>query len=344
MMKKERNKSFDIAKGIAIILMVLGHSGCPNYLNSLIYSFHMPCFFFISGYLLKEQHFMDKMNFVRRKFNGIYIPFIKWSLIFLVFHNIFTILHLYDNTYHLVDFKFKVFQILTMTGTEQLLGGFWFLKELLYASIIGFFCIYCLESFGMKERKKILFTLPIAFVLLAYLLSIAPFKIPTIGSKTMLACGYYTLGYAIRVSKFKLPTLSIIPLIFFLAPLPFLFSGSMDVSGTDIIIYFISSLLGCGIILCFSDMLSKSHLVTSALSQIGQSTLYILIFHFISFKLVSYIVININNWPIEKLSSFPILSTNYHYIWIVYGTAGVFIPFFIWKLSKTNWKSLIINH
>ena len=343
-MDKTRNLSFDIAKGIVIILMVLGHSGCPEYLSNLIYSFHMPCFFLISGYLLKEHYFLEKKLFVRRKFKGIYFPFIKRSLIFLVFHNLFTILHLYDNTYHLVDFKFKVFQILTMTGTEQLLGGFWFLKELLYASIIGFFCIYCLESFGMKERKKILFILPIAFVLLAYLLSIAPFKIPTIGSKTMLACGYYTLGYALRVLKFKLPTFSIIPLIILLASIPFFFSGSMDVTGKDIFIYFLSSLLGCGIILCLSNMLSKSHLVTSALSQIGQSTLYILIFHFISFKLVSYIVININNWPLEKLSSFPILSTNYHYLWIVYGTVGVAVPFFIWKISKANWKFLIINH
>ena len=344
MMNKERNISFDIAKGIAIILMVLGHSGCPKYFNSLIYSFHMPCFFLISGYLLKEHYFLEKKLFVRRKFKGIYIPFIKWSLIFLVFHNIFTILHLYDNTYHLVDFKFKVFQILTMTGTEQLLGGFWFLKELLYASIIGIFCIYCIESFGLKERNKILFTLPIAFVIMAFLLSISPFKMPAIGSKTMLACGYYTLGYAIRVSKFQLPTLSIIPLIIFLAPIPFFFSGSMDVSGTDIFIYFLSSLLGCGIILCLSNMLSKSHLLTKSLSQIGQSTLYILIFHFISFKLVSFLVIAINNWQIEELSSFPILSTNYHYLWIIYGTAGVIIPFFIWKLSKKSWKSSIINH
>lgn len=31
--------------------------------------------------------------------------------------------------------------VLGLHGQEQLLGGYWFLPQLLYASIIGFFCI-----------------------------------------------------------------------------------------------------------------------------------------------------------------------------------------------------------
>lgn len=41
----------DIAKGIAILLMILGHSSLPNMIQNWIYSFHMPFFFFISGVL-----------------------------------------------------------------------------------------------------------------------------------------------------------------------------------------------------------------------------------------------------------------------------------------------------
>lgn len=51
----ERNKQIDISKGIAIILMILGHSivltdNFTNYFFKLIYSFHMPLFFLFSGY------------------------------------------------------------------------------------------------------------------------------------------------------------------------------------------------------------------------------------------------------------------------------------------------------
>lgn len=38
-----------IAKGIGIILMVLGHSGFYDYGNAVIHMFHMPLFFFVSG-------------------------------------------------------------------------------------------------------------------------------------------------------------------------------------------------------------------------------------------------------------------------------------------------------
>lgn len=47
--KKERDKSIDIARGLAIILVVVGHSGINQYFWNLIYFFHMPLFFFISG-------------------------------------------------------------------------------------------------------------------------------------------------------------------------------------------------------------------------------------------------------------------------------------------------------
>ena len=51
--KNKRNEVFDLVRGIAIILVVIGHSGCPNYLRNLIYLFHMPIFYFISGYFFQ---------------------------------------------------------------------------------------------------------------------------------------------------------------------------------------------------------------------------------------------------------------------------------------------------
>jgi len=56
-----RNKRFDEAKGILILLVVFGHLIEPQISNSLpvrrvyefIYLFHMPAFVFISGYLFK---------------------------------------------------------------------------------------------------------------------------------------------------------------------------------------------------------------------------------------------------------------------------------------------------
>ena len=57
-MEKKRDISFDIAKGIAIFLVVWGHvlqQGIPaaveeHYIFKTIYAFHMPLFAVISGY------------------------------------------------------------------------------------------------------------------------------------------------------------------------------------------------------------------------------------------------------------------------------------------------------
>ena len=51
---EKRSEVIDLCKAWGMILVVWGHSaGIPVVLSTLIYSFHMPLFFFISGYLLK---------------------------------------------------------------------------------------------------------------------------------------------------------------------------------------------------------------------------------------------------------------------------------------------------
>ena len=51
---KERQLWIDLLKGFGIILVTFAHLS-PNYLlEKHIYSFHMCFFFFVSGYLFKE--------------------------------------------------------------------------------------------------------------------------------------------------------------------------------------------------------------------------------------------------------------------------------------------------
>lgn len=52
--KDSRDETFDILKGIAIILVIVGHTDFGPF-RAFIYSFHMPLFFFIAGYFLKKR-------------------------------------------------------------------------------------------------------------------------------------------------------------------------------------------------------------------------------------------------------------------------------------------------
>lgn len=76
---KNRESWIDVLKGIGIILVCLGHIQPDIYLEKHIYSFHMPLFFFISGYL-----FISKGNIrdtLKRKFNGLIKPYFVFALL-----------------------------------------------------------------------------------------------------------------------------------------------------------------------------------------------------------------------------------------------------------------------
>lgn len=83
---KHRIPWVDVAKGTAIILMVLGHSSLPNTLHQWIFAFHMPLFFILSGFT--SNWYMtgggdDILLFTFRKFIMLGRPFIFYSLICL---------------------------------------------------------------------------------------------------------------------------------------------------------------------------------------------------------------------------------------------------------------------
>lgn len=81
------NKHFnfiDISKGIAIILMVLGHSSIPVALSNFIWTFHMPLFFIASGFTTMWGGNGSLCEYCCKKVKSLLIPFIIYSLIILL--------------------------------------------------------------------------------------------------------------------------------------------------------------------------------------------------------------------------------------------------------------------
>lgn len=75
MEERHRVSWIDVAKGIGIFLMVMGHTGMPKLGNQWIYSFHMPLFFFISGMLFDPDKY-SMAEFLRRKMNTMICPYL----------------------------------------------------------------------------------------------------------------------------------------------------------------------------------------------------------------------------------------------------------------------------
>ena len=53
----ERNRIIDMAKGIGIILVIIGHTFCSSsYVHQFVYTFHMQLFLFVSGYVMSDKY------------------------------------------------------------------------------------------------------------------------------------------------------------------------------------------------------------------------------------------------------------------------------------------------
>lgn len=82
-MNQNRNYWLDIAKGIAIILMILGHTSLPNIVSHFIYAFHMPLFFIASG-LASNYNKYRFIEYIKKKSQTIFLPFMFYSFIVML--------------------------------------------------------------------------------------------------------------------------------------------------------------------------------------------------------------------------------------------------------------------
>ena len=81
----QRLNWLDIAKAIAIILMVVGHTSIPSIASDFIYAFHMPLFFIASGWTSNWNKY-SFYDFIKRRSRNLLFPFFFYSVIVLLIH------------------------------------------------------------------------------------------------------------------------------------------------------------------------------------------------------------------------------------------------------------------
>ena len=126
---KEKINYIDYSKGIAILFVIFGHvySG-NNIATTWIYSFHIPLFFIISGFLLKLNKNKDTKSMILKKFKSLMVPYILFSII-----NIVGFYLIKDLSYEV--FKGNIFNTITLFG----IGALWFLPALFISETLFLF-------------------------------------------------------------------------------------------------------------------------------------------------------------------------------------------------------------
>lgn len=323
-----------MVKGIAIILVVTGHSlPYDNGFRNYIYMFHVPLFFFVSGYCFKEKYLDDVLTFVRQRVKGLWLPFVKYGVPMVLLHNVFCRLHVYGPLcdvapYTLPQMVKAVLKQFVMSGAEPMLGAYWFLNTLFGASLLFY---ACRRWTGAKWGLAILTAgTAVSLLLVPYADAVR------IVFRMFFAGAYMTLGHLFAEMSFGTKGVRGMAVIAALGTMVGVGAVFLPHEMTDATL---PTMLPCmavavaGILMlwgiCQWLLSMSSRLVTglsAMLEYIGNRTLKVLTWHFLCFKVVTLLIILLYGLPIEHLSALPVLEEQAaEGWWVVYVLSGVMV-------------------
>ena len=362
----KRDTTISICKGIAIILMVIAHAEAPGWLCKFIFEFHMPLFFITAGYFFSLKYLDDEATFVKKRIKGLYWPFVKWSVFFLIIHNwmfdIGILNERYGNemggvthpyTWHQI--QQNLWNIFTaMGGYDQFLcGAFWFFRGLFVASIL-YLILYKVLDTGtnymttkMNKPWKVKKAIPYLICLLMLILcgwkTHEGLRIVTLvqgGYRDLMGCFFFGCGFIFRhyvdeykqlISRYYASVWMTILFGIIVGLFSVYLTANMNWRSTytQFLSLPIPALLGFLMTYNISSWLDKHEgKLKQFLTYTGDHTLNIFIFHIISYKVVSLLKIWYYGLDIHQIGCHMVIHeySQQDYFWILYTIAGVGIP------------------
>lgn len=331
-MKCYTNNNISIAKSIGIILMVIGHSGCPGWMFYFIYLFHMPLFFFLSGYCFKDQYVNNKKTFILKRIKTLYMPFVLYNILFILLHNLLFRIHIHATAYSWSDYINFIPKVLAMGFTEVNLGPYWFLRYLFLASILFLLIMFCLYNYS-QYIKYIVMLLPIITIISHMnIFSWLPSYI------LFLSIFFYGSGYLMKNITINKSVWFWFGLFFIVAiGSVFIHSHMLMMDNKDIIPYCLFAIIGIIGVLSLSLCISSSSLlwIKKIMVYIGNHSLVILTWHFLVFDFISLFYLKIIlKQPFTSVEPICLHSNLGGLHFIIYTILGIILPLLIHRLFK----------
>ena len=279
----------DIAKGIGIVLVVMGHNDfelISPFAHKLIYSFHMPMFFFMSGMFFKPD--VPFWPFLRNRFNRVLRPFvaillliyfasISFSKISLVMATRRLIKAMYANGHyldwvqlwvlpHLFTVSFFAFLFFKVMKQTQLQKWQWWILGLLYIGSVLSLKLFWPFEINLFGRSLIVYGLPLSLdlVLISGFFFIFGYELNQKQNHILFENPWILLGSGIALTL-----------------LVWYFPQKIDFNTRQfdsLLINTAEALLGIVFILALSKLFERVGWLSSLFKYVGQASLIILIF------------------------------------------------------------------
>ena len=329
---KIRSEALDIAKGIGIILVVLGHAGVPN--NTYIYQFHMPFFLLLSGFLFNTVE--SPKFFIVKKLKSIYIPFVFWNLLTSGFW-------LYYNKWDIAQLvKHWILIILTLNKDGFFWGATWFMGALFVISVLYMILDYALRE--VKNREWILLGIFIVIGVAGFMFEF-PYKV----NRTMILSMFFAIGrlvkeYKKEFSKGNNWIMAVFSGVLYCVLASQNFANMAGNKYGNRFLFVCGALLAsyaCVYIACLIGK-CKIGIIKKLFVYLGRRSMDIMIWHFIVFRSVIFIQL--------KMAHLSLRDVMYHYPtydstngwWIVYTIVGIVGSLLIGSILRMGpWGSFL---
>lgn len=358
----KRDKYVDIVKGICIVCVVFVHiniitqeyQGIKDATQNIISQFFLSSFFIIMGFYLKDLN--RPKEFINKKVKKWYIKLIIYYIPFVLLHNLFINMGIYDlnqiyddkmmTMYSNKTMIIKVFESLLLMGREPLLGAMWFfivqIIALLGLTIIVNILTKIAKRYKINHNKLIFFVLLLLLLFSVTLTEIFSITIPRISIAMSIMILIYIGYYLNQILEIKYDS----KLLFFVSTITLIcnaiFEGKIMLNENKIInpITFVITSI-CGIyMLCFLAKKIQELKVGKFFSMCGRYSFQIMAFHLISFKVATWIIAKCK---IENMTELPDLipKTSNIITFVIYMFAGIVVPILLAKLFEKIKNSLI---
>lgn len=284
-------KWIDVTKGIGILLVIIGHNNFNPILKTIIFTFHMPLFFFINGYLYHYiKYKQNARGFIYKKFKRLVVPYFITNIIILCTFTLLFSFKLYPSfngnspVENLIGILYGNGAPLNPSTlfTNKLDVQSWFLLSLFCASLLLYIIAYSHDKYG----SPVSIVLSFLFILFGFEISKYVF-IPWSFDIACVSMIFMFSGYLINYYKINWPHNDSISSYYILISILLLFivisiNGYVDMNlriYSNLVFFSIGGLLGTYVIIEFAKKISKKENVLITLFVfLGENSLIIFLY------------------------------------------------------------------
>ena len=277
-MRIKRLNWIDMAKGFAMILVMFGHAPISLRIRAEIYTFHLPLFFFMSGYLFSNVKYNNFIAFFKKRFITIGIPYFCFSFIEYIYF------FLFNNKQNVSPLKSLIGTLIPLRFNNGTLhnGTLWFIVCLFMSELIFFLIV----KYSKNDKKKIVACLVVCAIIGVFYNIYIKKPLPWSIDVAFISVVFYGMGYLIKGIENKVSKLvNIKYLIIFLIANVLLghlniryLNANVDMSSSRYGNYFLFYMAAfCGIMasLIFCRLLPKLRI----LIYVGKNSIIFMAFH-----------------------------------------------------------------